>query len=273
MTDTAYDDADPRELGGMDEQDAAEEVVQHPAEPRRDPLPPEEVERRWRDTQRGLKEERGRRREMERELAELRGRVSATPQQAQERQQPSMPNPDEDPMGAIQYLMRKVGEYEGQTQQQRQVQERQTAEQRDMQQLGERIVESEADFKLAHPDFDDAVAHYKSARAQEMIVQGVPQGQVQGELTNEILSTARRAFAADKDPCDIFYNLAKRRGYGVDKGVDALQTNGDAQSRPAPRSLSSVGSRSGPGTLTIESVNKLTGPEFDKAKRKLVGRA
>jgi hypothetical protein len=127
---------------------------------------------------------------------------------------------------------------------------------------------SEADFRKVKPDYDKAVEYFKKARASELVDQGYDRDELPGVLRREFLELIERADKTDKDPAEVVYALAMRRGYSLDAGKEKLQTIRDGQK--AGRSLSSAGGRNGDASeMTYARAAQLKGPALKAAFEQL----
>ncbi len=228
----------------------------------REPLPYEEMEKRYRALGRDVSAQR-------REIRELREALTRGPAPTQTQQDAldEGPDPDVDPIGFIKFArayMNDVRRSERETQRQAEAQNQQQAQ---LTQIQTRMVEYESDFRSDHPDYDEAAAHFRDERVKELREQGVSEGELGSQLRIDLMTTIARAIRAGKDPADIIYKLAKNRGFGVDPGEKKLDTI--AKAATAGKSLSSTsGGGRASGEITVEYVNTLKGQAFlDGVKR------
>lgn len=183
----------------------------------REPLPADEMERRFAQTKTALAAERGRRRETERQLREALASRDVAPRLATTRRtDPDAEiDPEADPLGALKQMRAKIAAYETaaaldeQTDAQRQAREAQIGRVEDA------FQEHEADFRDEHPDYDDAAKHYAVSRAQELMKFGLDPAKIQPMLREEFANLAATAIRARKNPAAVVYELAKGRGYGA----------------------------------------------------------
>ena len=140
-----------------------------------------------------------------------------------------------------------------------------------MAQIGKRMDEYERDFREDHADYDEAVAHFRKVRQDELSESGVSGSELGDALRQDLVSVVARAIRAGKDPAEVFYKLAKNRGFGVDKPDKKLETI--ERAAQAGRSLSTSSTRTGDGELTFEYVSSLKGKAFTEAFAKLKAQA
>jgi hypothetical protein len=235
------------------------ETVETPA---KEPLAPEELAKRLSAATRDMREYR-------REIASLREMIQARP--AVERAieaDDNEPDMDVDPIGWMKFAKK----YMDMTKAERAEAERQSQQQAEQQaamaQIGKRMDEYEKDFREDHSDYDDAVAHFRKVRQDELAESGVSASELGDALRQDLVSVVARAIRAGKDPAEVVYKLAKNRGFGVDAKDKKLETIERAAN--AGKSLSAAGGRSaGDGELTYEYVSGLKGKAFTEAWAKL----
>lgn len=267
MSDAAYTDTDATEGEDLDfeearveaEADEAEEQSEDPA-----PKPQKDWERIAHDKTGQAAAERSRRRELERRLAALEA-------ERQPRQQAdplndliaNLRDDDEDPIGDLSsvkaiakaMLERDRKDAEEQTKAQQQ--------QQHFAKLSRDMAEAEDDFRAEHPDYDDAMKHFKESLLGELEDEGYSGQELKREFESKLVTLVDRALSNGRDPAQIVYNRAKKYGFSsseVDAATKKLQTLGKAQT--ASRSPVNSGTKA---DLTLETVNKLSGPAFDKA--------
>jgi hypothetical protein len=221
------------------------------------PLPPEEVEKRWRQTQGALKASRSELRALRAEIAEFRA----------SRQQPQVeevaPDPNEDPIGALEWMQKQ---FAAQAEKQ-QAQQKETAEQAATRMIGERVTSLEADFVASQPDYYDAINHLRQSRANELLELGADPDEVDGMVSREILAGVRDALNQGLNPARVAYSYAKQRGFKPAGQSAEASLDRIAEGQKAAKSLSGVGG--GAKDLTPEYVSTLKGAAFDTAFAKL----
>jgi len=276
-------DAQP---GGEEEQAQGDEAKLE----QRKPLAPEEVEKRWNDTKTALKETRREARELKERLAGLEAQraAQAEEQDAIERLVSSLRDDDDDPIEDITTVKTLLREFmkrqKDETQAERAQREQQTA----MTSFATSVAEGEVEFKADNPDYDDAVKHFRQSVREELEEQGLRGQELEKEFATTLINLAKKAMDADRNPAEVVYSLAKKRGFkggattvnkvdekiaatqaDIDKAAEKIQTL--RQGQQAGRSLSSVGGGNGTGgQVTLTSAAKKTGKELlaDYAKLK-----
>jgi hypothetical protein len=265
-----------REAARIEQSAPIEDEVEQVGEPSQSDPERERLEKLARDKDGMARAERQKRRDAEARAAALETRLAAlesknTP--SDDIDFASLPAVDQDPLANIE-AMRKLAERMAKQQQEGQ---QQTEQQRQFQTLNTQLQSYEADFRADNPDYDAAAAHFRQSRQQELEEMGYSGDELMTTLTNDLVGLALRTMKAGKDPAEVVYNLAKKRGFGgetskeqpkpVDNKPNPLQAIERGQK--AAKSLSAVGSKSGDGELSVEAVMKLEGAAFDQAREKL----
>lgn len=242
-------------------EDTVVETPETPEAAAREPLAPDELERRYRAATRDLREQR-------REIASLREMIQARPAVAAAIEaDDNEPDMDADPIGWMKYAKRYMDMTKSERAAAEKASKEQAANQQAMAQIGKRMDEYERDFREDNPDYDKAVAHFRKVREEELSESGVTAGELGDALRQDLVSVVARAIRAGKDPAEVVYKLAKNRGFGVDKRDPKLETIERAAN--AGKSLSQGSTRTGDGELTYEYVSTLKGKAFTEAWQKL----
>lgn len=234
------------------------ETVEKPAKA---PLAPEEYERRMSAQSRDLREQR-------REIASLREMISMRPALAADiKADVTEPDMDADPIGWMKYAKGELDAFKSERAQQERDTKAQQEQQQAMAQIGKRMDEYERDFREDHADYNDAVAHFRKVREEELSESGTSAGEMADALRQDLVNIVARAIRAGKDPAEVVYKLAKNRGFAVDAPDKKLQTI--ERAAQAGKSLSQGSTRTGDGELTYEQVSALKGKAFTEAWTKL----
>ncbi|WP_298800120.1 hypothetical protein [uncultured Devosia sp.] len=208
-----------------------------------------------------------------------------------------VPDFDADPAGHIQGVMKKTGKtleevlsYINEQKAQKQQAETQTAEQRKQAETINGIlgyaIEQEKGFKAKTPDYDAASAYLIKSRTDELADLGYSDGQIQQIINTERLTIANQCMQSKKNPAEVVYNIAKKRGYknaasddddqGQDQGeqrqVSQQKLEGMRGGREQSQSLSGARGNS-PSPLTAQRLLEMSEAEFDKAIQTPEGRA
>lgn len=233
--------------------------------PAKEPLSVEELNKRLSAATRDMRDYR-------REISSLREMIQMRPALAADiKADEAEPDLDADPIGWMKYAKKELDQFKGNAAQQA-AQERQQAENNAaMGQIARRMEDYERDFRDEHPDYNEAVKHFRTVREEELTESGVTPGEMSGALQQDLVSIVARAIRANKDPAEVVYKLAKNRGFGVDASTKKLQTIEAAAK--AGKSLSQGGGRTGDGELTFDYVSSLKGKDFTEAFQKLKAQA
>lgn len=269
MSDAAYTDNDAPEAEDLDFEEArveaeADEAGEQSAEPA--PKPQKDWERIAHDKTGQAAAERSRRRELERRVAELEAAQSHPRQQQADPLSDMIANlreDDEDPIGdlsSVKAIARAMLERDRKDAEE---QAKASQQQQHFAKLSRDMAEAEDDFRADHPDYDDAMKHFKTSLLGELEDEGFSGQELKREFESKLITLVDRALSNGRDPAQIVYNRAKKYGFAsseVDAATKKLQTIGKAQS--AGRAPVNSGTKA---DLTLESVNKLQGAAFDKA--------
>lgn len=124
----------------------------------------------------------------------------------------------------------------------------------------------EKDFSEDHPDYIEAATHYRNARITELEDLGYTGDRLMQKVASEFFTMVNDVVKSGRDPAEVVYGLAKRRGFKSGKAAaDAkLQKLQQASaSGAAPRA------RGADNGLTWDRVAKAKGAEKDRLFAKL----
>ena len=186
----------------------------------------------------------------------------------QQQEQQQAPKEDE---SEVEYLRRELEALKNGQQQTTDFLRNQQFDQAENMQLASALNVSENEFRQDHPDYDAAIEHVVSARAQELALYGMQPVQIDATIREEIAEIARSAIQQKKNPAEVGYQLAKLRGYVPQAGEQQQQTTGKAAAQVAAVARAQAGSRSlgqAAGGATAQSINadtiaRMTQDEFD----------
>ena len=280
---SAMEDDAPLTVEGDDENEglelefADESEGEEKPKPQRAKLPPEEIEKRWQDTKRALKEERRRNQEIQDRYEE---RFQAAIARLTPKQEAQLENkldldgidPDADPIAALKALAGVVKGYQGevkkQTEQQQQEQQRTQAEQN----LISAIDTDARDFAEDFPDYYDGQAHYVNARFAMLESAGYSRDEAVQAVKFELMQIGAKALQGRKSPAEAIYKAARAIGYGykpqAPKGAERIE---QANAGQKTGSKQNGGGQSGSGGgMSFKQIASLNGAAFDKAMNKLL---
>lgn len=185
--------------------------------------------------------------------------------------------PAADDPAAIEHLRKRMAEVEQTTTRVTQDRDNELLNQRELQELGGFMHQSETAFRQQKPDYDDAINHVVQSRARELARYGLSLPEIQQTIAQEATDIVRTAVAQNRDPAELGYEIAQDRGY-VPKAAENTDTTaadkpnggGGAQAmldaiaaaKAQGKSLGSGGG-SAPKTLTLEAVAALNEDEFE----------
>lgn len=174
---------------------------------------------------------------------------------------------DDDPITDLASVKRALKLFKAQTAQEAEAEARANAQQANVSRLLSAMNESEAEFAEDHPDYQDAVKHFKAARQSEFEDMGYSGAELQRAMAEDLLGLATRAIQGGRDPAEVVYNLAKKRGF---KAGDAQAQEKLKQiAKAAEAGGSPKGGMRGETRLTYGTVASLKGAAFDAAFEKL----
>lgn len=256
------DDAAGAPEGGADGEAGGEEGKQPAPQ-----LDADKAVKRLRETQRALKSERLERQKLTARLEALeRGgsTAKAAPRTAAELAA-ALREDDDDPIGQIQTLTQLAKQLVGQTESERQADSQAQERNRALTTVSSTMKDYEDDFRELNPDYDKAAKLFMDARAEELRDTGLTGQDLVTAMQNDFAGIVSRSVAAGKDPAEIIYNMAVRRGFKLDNAAAKLQTveRGQAHARTL------AGGGSPQGALTPGKVADLKGAAFDAAFEKL----
>lgn len=217
LTDVPMDGDDDDGQAGREEREAGEEGDQPGRKgdaQAREPLPTDELTRRYENSRIALSEERRARRELERRLDALERGGSGGERRQERQQQEEDIDPETDPMGALRQLRAEVAAYKRAEALENESQAQRDERERSYRRIEADLQDHEAEFREEHPDYGDAAQHYAAARARELLSFGLTPEQVQPMLREEFMNLTSTAIAARKNPAAVVYELAKGRGFG-----------------------------------------------------------
>jgi hypothetical protein len=224
----------------------------------------DKVTKRLRDTQRALKAERKGRQELERRLAALEKKGSDGPPDPAALLA-ALRDDDEDPINDIASLKKLAKALVGQTEAERVAEAQNTQRTQALSTISSTMKEYEDDFRELTPDYDKAARHFMDARMEELKDTGLDGQALAVAMQNDFAGIVTRSIQAGKDPAEIIYNMALRRGFksgAASAKLDTIQ-RGQAQAK----TLNGGGAAT--GLLSAGKVAELSGAAFDAAFEKL----
>jgi hypothetical protein len=221
-----------------------------------------------------LHEERAKRRQLQAEAAELRQKLAAQHEQLAQRiayiellaqRQQSNQKPidyNEDPVAFLATQNAQIQEKLEAQEREKQEQRQANWQQEQTRQFVAAVNQSEAEFAKSNPDYLDAIAHAKSAKAREYMAVGYTQEQAQQLVLQDAAAIAQRAIQFGENPAEMAYNLAKTMGYKPKPNAEKkLEMMAEGQKAAKPSS----GSAAFKGATKLEQIANMSVDEFAKA--------
>jgi hypothetical protein len=219
--------------------------------------------------------ERSRRRSVERQNAELMGRLEALEQRGKASGDDvaelvaALRDDDDEPITDLNQIKRVLKTFIArQAEEEKAEGERQTYI-KQTRTISDGMSAFEADFADEHADYFQAASFYRQTRATELEDLGYVGARLNQKLAEELYGLTAEVMRAGRDPAEVVYGLAKRRGFA--SGKDAA----NAKLKKLQTAGASAGTPNGKGTdngLSWAAVAKLKGAARDAAFSKLRAR-
>jgi hypothetical protein len=236
-----------------------------------------------------LRQERERRKGLQKELAEAReararlderlrifseASQRAAPKPAEPQAEPEkVPNPEEDIFGYARHLQAKLDKLEGGLSQR--------DEQARQREAGEAVLSSYKQdaqrFAQAEPSFPEAYNHLYRSRAQELQYAGMTNPQeIMQAIARDEFEIAQQAIRDGVSPAQRIYEIAKARGFAPKAPEPTLEpkpvaetaaekaTRAQAGQNGPGRSLSSVGGKPAGSMPTVEELANMSEEDFNR---------
>ena len=160
-----------------------------------------------------LQQERARRQMAEQQLQEMQRAIQQA--QAEYERQQKTPDPQEDPIGAIQYQNEQLKAQLEQVSQWRQQQEAAQQQAAFQNELVQRVAQSAREFAQQAPDYPDAWKFITETRSKQLAPLIPDPGQREQVMMREALELATQAMQQGINPAQRYYEIAKAWGYGA----------------------------------------------------------
>lgn len=209
-----------------------------------------------------LHEERARRKRAEEDLRALRERMAyfegqAAARKPPEPQEPDLPNPEDDPIGAIkaqqEFIRRQIASRRDMDQQQQVARQQQEL-------ISSATIEWDA-YKRENPDAEQAYKHIRETRGRELLLMGVEPARANQILNAEEFQAMQAARRSGRNIGEYVVELAQYRGW--QKPTPQPRQDG----KEAAKSLSGLGG-SPTGPMTAERLASMTVEEFEAYQTK-----
>jgi vacuolar-type H+-ATPase subunit I/STV1 len=208
--------------------------------------------------------------EMERQLAEFKGKFAIIDRlklggEADPEKPAAPPTPEDDIFGAVKHTGETLAQI------QKRLDDADAAQKAAGEQKAfvDKYRADAATFEQTAPDFKAAYDFLLNSRAAELKAIGydTPEALHQALVADEF-AIAEMAFAKNKSPAEMIYNLANQRGYkkaspDPDKGKGAEKLDAIERGQAANKSLSNTGGSSGDPDMTAEALIAMPADEFE----------
>jgi len=176
---------------------------------------------------------------------------------------PEIPDPDKDPIGALNALLKQEGERK-----QRDAEaQKQTTEQRQIESFTNDYRVAAREYAAKNPDFGDAYKFLAEHRINELMLTGYDEVSAQKVLHNEELGIALTAMQAGENPGERLIKLARHRGWSkkppvAPNGAAAAELDRLEAGQKGAKSLSQAGGGVGETGMTAASLLAMSDDEF-----------
>jgi hypothetical protein len=254
-------DAVSADSEGAPEPEGEAETEAPPPKPERS-----EAEKAAASLQKALKAERRERQALQAKIEALEQRAAA-PREPVSNPWEGIPDPNADPIGALEHIKR-IADQQAEAQRQEAARSAQEAAMlRQVQSIANAMRDAEEDFRDETPDYDDAVNYLREQVLSELEDNGWSKADALEKMNRDFLGLVPTALKAGKNPAEVAYKMAQKRGYkGLDKTGAKIETIRQGQN--AARSLSAGGQQAAK-PISAASVANLKGAAFDAAFDKL----
>ena len=216
-----------------------------------------------------LHEERARRKEIQKELIELKDKHARADERLKMlgENNGKVPEPtyDEDPLGyskreidRVKSQLEKVSNQDNLTELRGEV---------DRMRIQRSVERMESSFERETPDYKKALEFYAISRAESISEMGYEREEASELVRDEMASIVSKAIETGKNPAEVIYKMSKRAGFAakeVSKETEKMDTLKKAES--ASRSLSDSGGKSR-GEMTAEAIAEMSDDEFEKLSK------
>lgn len=211
-----------------------------------------------------LHEERQRRKELQAQIAKMEERFEAFRQSLEKPKEAPAPSYEEDP-GA--HLLHEVGTVKKTAEELRawrEQQEQASIQDQTIRQWAQRFNATEQAFSQDHPDYNDAASYLRNSRLREYKVLGWSEPQAQQALINETIQIGMYAESQGKNPAEVFYTLARDRGYQPKSPEQSASTLEKLKKNVERTSTLGPGGKSN-AAPSLADIAAMDDDEFDKA--------
>ena len=211
-----------------------------------------------------LHEERARRKEIQKELIELKDKHARADERlkmlGENKGKDPEPTYDEDPLGYSKREIERVkSQLEQVTKNDNLTELRGEVDRMRIQRTVERM---ESSFERETPDYKKALEFYATSRAETISEMGYEREEASELVRDEMAGIVSRAIETGKNPAEVIYKMSKKAGFSTkEPSTEKMDTLKKAES--ASRSLSDSGGKSR-GELTAEAIAEMSDDDFGK---------
>lgn len=241
--------------------------------------------------QQALHEEREKRKEFQRRIAQIEQESAQRTQLLEQRfaqmqeawakqNAPKPPEYDVDPLGNVKHTLdatqaelTKLREKQEQ-EYRRQQEEYQRAQY--VNHVASAVSQAEAEYAQENPDYLEAVNHLKGLRARQLEALGWDRASILNYVQNEAFQIAEAALQRGQSPAEVAFNMAVASGWAKKEQQNSQEQKIETLQKgtQAAKSLGSGGNPS--GKLTVDAIANMDAQEFDEFVRnggweKLIG--
>jgi hypothetical protein len=261
------------------------EPVQEATQPEEKPAEEAQQDKDFeRNYKAAMHEERERRKDMQRALEEQRQRADRLEQtfqklveRANQANQPQPPNFEEDPIEALRYEQQKIKQMQAERDNYLVQKEQYEQQQRAQMEFVNKYRASANEYAKTQVDFPKAYQYLVETRREEFLTAGYSPEYVEQLIHEDEAAIVANAFQTQKNPAEVIYNLAKKRGYQL---TDAQPVQKNEQKLEqmekglqASKSLGNVSGKAAKDHITLEDLASIEDDdEFSKLFDKIVKR-
>lgn len=186
-----------------------------------------------------------------------------------------VPDPDTDPLGAIQYQNQKLAEAMEQQQQIEYQRQQEVQQQQQAQQFMGQYSNTAKEFAKENPDFSDAYSHLMQSRQSELETAGYTREQALQVMRQDEYQIVNNAFQTERNPAEVMYQLAKQRGY-VGKAPEVPESDKKLETikrgSAASKTLTGTGGGKRSGSPGFDELMDMSDEDFAKLDWKKLNR-
>jgi hypothetical protein len=187
-------------------------------------------------------------------------------QEAEKPQEPPQPVYEEDPAAYLKWQNDQLLAERRAVAEKRAEEEKQSSQVKQLEQVRQTIKQGINQFAEVTPDYNDAAKYLIEARLKELEVMGVTdQNEIRTRLEQDEIEVGYWALQQGKSPGEVFYNLARSRGYSGTKPVAEKESTLESvrKGQQAATSLSKAGGAP-EGEITTETLLAMNDEDFAK---------